>query len=68
MDDGAEVVFVPYVPSSFEGNREFITCPECGLKIEQRERKDFESHSHAEFADHFVSAHPDSPEIRRQSR
>ena len=61
------VIGIPYVSSTFEGRKEFITCPECGLKIEQRKRKDAESHSHAEFAEHFLSAHPDSPKIRRSN-
>ena len=67
MDDKAEAVGIPYVPSTFEGDHEFITCPECGLKIEQREWKDEESHSHAEFAEHFIWAHPDSLKIIRRS-
>lgn len=57
------VVGIPYVPSTFEGRREYITCPRCGLKIEQVARKDRESHSHVEFADHFIAEHPDDPGI-----
>jgi uncharacterized protein YbaR (Trm112 family) len=51
--------FVPYVPGELmvdEQGRlfEILVCPACGQEIKCRDRKDFESFSHIEFAEHYV--------------
>ena len=45
---------VPYARANEDGTK---TCPRCGANIRQTQRKDFESYSGSEYADHYDALH-----------
>lgn len=58
VPDGYVPAFgVPYAYSRIVGRREYKECPRCGLMIEAKARKDFESHSGIEYARHYEAEH-----------
>ena len=55
-----ETRMVPYARGDFRPDGMFYkTCPECGAEIDCHERKDFESFSGIEYAEHVEQEHPD---------
>lgn len=48
---------IPWAREEFVGRRFYAICPRCGLRIEQVERKDFESHTGREYAEHYDAEH-----------
>jgi uncharacterized Zn finger protein (UPF0148 family) len=55
VPDGYVPAFgVPYARQNEDGT---VTCPNCGKRIRQTERKDFESFTGHEYADHYDAEH-----------
>jgi uncharacterized C2H2 Zn-finger protein len=48
---------VPYARAGVRGRNGTATCPRCGLVIVLRERKDFESMTGSEYAEHYNAEH-----------
>lgn len=50
---------IPYAPEQSRDNGQpYITCPECGEEIDLHERKDFESMTGSEYANHYLQHKP----------
>lgn len=48
---------IPYARQNDDGT---VTCPKCGERIRQGERKDFESFSGREYATHYEAEHAEA--------
>ena len=51
------MIGIPYARRVEIDGAWYSICPRCEAKIELRERKDFESHSGREYAEHFAAEH-----------
>lgn len=48
---------VPLARREFKDGKCFATCPECGLVIELKVKKDFESYAAIEYGEHYEAEH-----------
>jgi len=55
--DTAAIIGVPAGRQEYRDGTMYETCPECGREIVLTERKDFESFTGKEYADHWLAEH-----------
>jgi hypothetical protein len=55
------MIGIPFAARKFVGRLTIVTCPACGLDIELRQRKDEDSFSGREYADHWERLHTERP-------
>jgi hypothetical protein len=48
---------IPYAAQHVRRGRIYCTCPKCGLSIALTERKDAESSTGREYAEHYAATH-----------
>lgn len=53
---------IPYAVQRVRRGRLYCTCPKCGVEIALTERKDAESSTGREYAEHYAAAHAASEE------
>jgi hypothetical protein len=48
---------IPYARHEFDADGEYVVCPVCSQHVRLEERKDFESFTGREYADHYAERH-----------